>query len=41
MAGRACILAAKHVGHVYRIDEYDGQECVETPEDIDWVYVAP
>ena len=41
MAGRACILAAKHVGHVYRIDEYDGAECVETPEDIDWVYVAP
>jgi hypothetical protein len=40
-AGSACILAVKHVGNQYRIDEYDGAECVETPDDIDWVYIAP
>jgi hypothetical protein len=41
MAGSACILAVKHVGNQYRIDNYDGAEIIETPEDIDWVYVAP
>lgn len=26
-------------GNKYRIDEYDGSECVQEPEDIDWVVV--
>jgi hypothetical protein len=26
-------------GNKYRIDEYDGNESVQTPEDIDWITV--
>ena len=42
MADGPCTLAVVEVeGPRYRVTEYDGWEAVQTPDDIEWVYVAP
>jgi hypothetical protein len=41
MAGQSCGLAVVDVdGPRYRVTEYDGWEAVQTPWDIEWVYIA-
>lgn len=37
--GFADLQVAEIPGNKYRIDEYDGNESVQTPEDIDWITV--
>lgn len=39
-SGPCAALAVEEIaGERYRIDEYDGRETVEVPEDGDWIYV--
>lgn len=36
----ACLRIAEIDGSLYRIDEYDGNESVETPGDVEWTVAA-
>lgn len=38
-SGRAAKLRIAYVGNQYRIDEYDGFESVQQPDEIDWVVI--
>lgn len=35
----ACLRIAEIEGSLYRIDEYDGFESVETPDEVQWVQI--
>ena len=40
-SGNCTKLAIKEIsGNIYRIDEYDGNESVQEPDDIDWIVVS-